>query len=58
MIGTVPLTAPQEEAVERFKLHASTEVLVKSACEGWYRIALLDGQQGWVAAGHVEVVDF
>ncbi len=51
------LTAPQDEAVVRFKLHAGTEVVVKDAREGWYRIALPDGQQGWVAAGHVELVD-
>ncbi len=51
------LTAPQDEAVVRFKLHAGTEVLVKDQREGWYRIALPDGQQGWVAATYVELVE-
>jgi tetratricopeptide (TPR) repeat protein len=51
------LTGPGEDAVVRFKLHAGTEVRVRDQRDGWVRIALPDGQQGWVASEYVEVVE-
>lgn len=50
------VSGPGADAVVRFKLHAGTEVEVQSEREGWVRIALPDGQQGWVEAELVEVV--
>jgi tetratricopeptide (TPR) repeat protein len=44
------------EDVVRFKLHAGTEVRVVERRGDWFRIALPDGQQGWVPGEQVEVV--
>ncbi len=49
-------TAPDSESVIRFKLHAGSEVRVQEEREGWLRIALPDGQQGWIEAEFAEVV--
>ena len=49
-------TAPDVESVVRFKLHAGTEVRVKDVRDGWLRISLPDGQQGWLDRTHVEVI--
>ena len=49
-------TAPDVDSVVRFKLHAGTEVRVADRRDGWLRIELPDGQQGWVEAGAAEVV--
>jgi Tetratricopeptide repeat len=43
------------DTVVRFKLHAGTEVAVAGERDGWLRIALPDGQQGWIDAQHAEV---
>ena len=50
------LTAPDTEAVVRFKLHAGTEVLVAEQRQGWVRITLPDGQQAWIEAAWAEIV--
>lgn len=49
---------PAEEEVVRFKLHAGTEVLVADRRDGWLRVELPDGQQGWIPADGAEVVSF
>ncbi len=49
-------TAPDTESVVRFKLHAGTELRLRDEREGWLRITLPDGQQGWVEAVWAEVV--
>jgi tetratricopeptide (TPR) repeat protein len=50
------LTGPSDDAVVRFKLHAGSEVRVKDQRDGWLRIALPDGQQGWVNQQYLAVV--
>ena len=61
----VAVVVPQEvdvhsgtraDTVVRFKLHAGTEVRALEQREGWIRIALPDGQQGWLPAQHAELV--
>ncbi len=47
----------QKESVVRFKLHAGSEVLVRDQSEGWLRIALPSGEQGWIEASQAEVVE-
>ncbi|MDX1502161.1 MAG: tetratricopeptide repeat protein [Thermoanaerobaculia bacterium] len=49
-------TAPDPEAVVRFQLHAGTEVRLEERADGWVRIALPDGQEGWMEAGQVVAV--
>ena len=49
-------TGPDPEAVVRFKLHAGTEVEVRDQRQDWLRIALPDGQQGWVEDDWMELV--
>ena len=50
------LTGPTADALVRFKLHAGSEVRVKDQRDDWLRIALPDGQQGWIDRQYVEVV--
>lgn len=50
-------TAPDGDSVVRFKLHAGTELRVKDERAGWLRIVLPDGQQAWIEAVWVEVVE-
>ena len=61
----VAVVVPQEievhsgtgaDTVVRFKLHAGTEVRALEQREDWIRIALPDGQQGWLQAEHAELV--
>ena len=49
-------TAPDETSVIRFKLHAGTELRVQDERQGWVRVSLPDGQQGWVGEEWVELV--
>ena len=50
-------SGPGGDAVVRFKLHAGTEVELRGRRDGWLRIALPDGQQGWIEAQHAEIVE-
>lgn len=50
-------TAPDAASVVRFELHAGTELLVKDRRTEWLRIALSDGQQGWIPRDSALVVD-
>lgn len=50
-------TGPAASTVVRFQLHAGTEVLLRERRENWVRIALPDGQQGWVVEESVEIVE-
>jgi tetratricopeptide (TPR) repeat protein len=50
------LTGPSDDAVVRFKLHAGSEVRIKDQRDGWLRIALPDGQQGWVDEQYMVIV--
>lgn len=49
-------TAPDESSVVRFKLHAGTELRVQDQRQGWVRVSLPDGQQGWIGEEWVELV--
>lgn len=51
-------TGPDAGTVVRFKLHAGTEVRVAERRDGWLRVELPDGQQGWIAAEQADVVTF
>jgi SH3-like domain-containing protein len=50
-------TGPGDDAVVRFKLHAGSEVRVKDERDDWLRIALPDGQQGWIEHQYVDLVN-
>jgi tetratricopeptide (TPR) repeat protein len=47
----------ESDSVVRFKLHAGSEVLVRDENEGWLRIVLPSGEQGWIEAEQAEVVE-
>jgi tetratricopeptide (TPR) repeat protein len=47
----------RDDTVLRFKLHAGSEVAVREERDGWLRIALPDGEQGWIQAEAAEVVE-
>ena len=50
-------TAPAIDSVVRFKLHAGTELRVRDRREDWIRVQLPDGQQGWIEAEALGVVE-
>ncbi len=50
-------SGPGDSTVIRFRLHAGAEALVTGAEDGWVRILLGDGMQGWVPADAVLLVD-
>ena len=50
-------TAPALDSVVRFKLHAGTELRVRDRRENWVRVALPDGQQGWIEAQSLGLVE-
>jgi len=50
-------TGPGADALVRFKLHAGSEGAVREQREGWARIELPDGKQGWLELEHVELVE-
>ena len=50
-------SGPGSDAVVRFKLHAGTEVALRDRREGWLRISLPGGEQGWIEARYAETVD-
>jgi hypothetical protein len=43
--------------VVRFKLHAGTELRIRDSRDGWLRIGLPDGQQGWIETAWAEQVE-
>jgi tetratricopeptide (TPR) repeat protein len=45
------------DSVVRFRLHAGSEVRVREERDGWLRVALPDGEQGWLRASEAEVVE-
>ncbi len=49
--------APDEESVTRFKLHAGSELRLRGRRDGWLRIALPDGEQGWIRTDWAEIVE-
>lgn len=61
---TAVVVAPEVEAYTgttadssvRFRLHAGTEVRALEQRDGWVRLRLPSGEQGWVAQEQVEVV--
>ena len=48
---------PDENTVTRFKLHAGSELRLRARRDGWLRIALPDGEQGWIRADWAEIVE-
>ncbi len=50
-------TAPDAESVIRFKLHAGSELQLRGRRDGWLRIALPSGEQGWIESAWAAVVE-
>jgi tetratricopeptide (TPR) repeat protein len=50
-------TAPDAESTLRFKLHAGSELRLRGRRDGWLRIALPSGEQGWIESDWAEVVE-
>lgn len=50
-------TAPDPESVTRFKLHAGSELRLRGQRDGWLRIALPGGEQGWIQSDWAELVE-
>ena len=50
-------TAPDAESITRFKLHAGSELELRGRRDGWLRIALPDGEQGWIRTDWAEIVE-
>ncbi len=56
--GEVPaLAGMQRDAAVRFVLHAGSEVEAVQALDGWLRVALPDGSEGWLPREDVDIVE-
>jgi SH3-like domain-containing protein len=49
------LAAMRTDAVVRFVLHGGSEVRVEVESDDWLRVALPDGQQGWLERRYLEI---
>lgn len=49
--------ATRADSVVRFQLHAGAEVAVTEIRDGWLRIRLPGGEQGWIEDRHAEMVE-
>ncbi len=45
---TIVKTEPNYNSSDAFKLHEGTKVLVEEQLEGWKKIELADGKEGWI----------
>jgi tetratricopeptide (TPR) repeat protein len=50
-------TGPSADSVVRFKLHAGTELRIQDSQDGWLRVALPTGEQGWIDRGWADIVN-
>ncbi len=49
-------SSPTSTSTDLFVLHAGTKVGVKSSLEGWSKIVIADGREGWVESKRLEVI--
>ncbi|MFI3293367.1 MAG: tetratricopeptide repeat protein [Rikenellaceae bacterium] len=49
-------SSPTTTATDLFVLHAGTKVEVISSLEGWSKIVIADGRQGWVKSELLEII--
>lgn len=50
------LAAPQEGSTELFIVHEGTKVQVLDQDNDWSKIELIDGKQGWIPSGDLEII--
>ena len=50
-------TAPDSQSVARFRLHAGSELRLRGRRDGWLRVALPSGEQGWIESAWAEVIE-
>lgn len=50
-------SGPRSDTEVRFKLHAGSEVRLLKHLDEWLRIALPDGEQGWIEARYAQTLD-
>ncbi len=49
-------SSPTTTATDLFVIHAGTKVGVISSLEGWSKIVIADGRQGWVKSELLEII--
>lgn len=47
-------SSPDARGTDIFVIHAGTKVRIKDSLQGWYRIRIADGNEGWVASAVLE----
>ncbi|MEO5571395.1 MAG: tetratricopeptide repeat protein [Bacteroidia bacterium] len=48
--------SPDENSINLFMLHSGTKVTVIDELQNWKRIRIANGNEGWIAAGTIEVI--
>ena len=57
MLPTVNiLSAPSEGSSQLFVLHEGTKVNIKDKTEGWLKVSLPNGNEGWIVSSELEVI--
>ena len=47
---------PGEEETLKLRVHEGTEIFISEKRGKWYYGKLIDGQDGWIFAGDVEII--
>jgi tetratricopeptide (TPR) repeat protein len=48
--------SPDENSINLFMLHSGTKVTVIDELQNWKRIRIANGNEGWIAAGTIEII--
>ena len=49
-------SSPENSSVDKFLLHEGTKVTIEESVGDWYKIALADGNKGWIYNSDVEKI--
>jgi hypothetical protein len=54
--STYVKSSPDENGANLFRLHAGTKVEIRGEISGWKKIRIANGNEGWIASGHLETI--
>lgn len=49
-------SSPQDDGKNLFMLHEGTRVVIMDQLQGWYKIKIANGNQGWIASRALEKI--
>ena len=52
--ATIVKSSPESSSIDKFELHEGTKVTIEERVGEWYKIAIADGNSGWIATSEIE----